>query len=197
MPRNLRSRERSLFDLEPVSIFEKLASVLRPLDAPLVESLLGLAIEIAREGREGRKIGTIFMLGDADGVLRHSRPLILDPLAGHPAAARRVDDKNLRGTIKELAQLDGAFVVARSGIFVASCRYLDAKASVVDLPFGLGARHMAAAAMSKVTASIGIVVSETATVRIFQKGHLLAEIVCAPKPRLQKLVIPLVAKLRP
>ncbi len=196
MPRQYSPREGAFFDLEPVSILEKLSSILRPLAAHVVESLLGLAIEIAREGREGRKIGTIFMLGDADAVLRHSRPLILDPLAGHPATARRVGDKNLRGTIKELAQLDGAFIVARSGIFVASCRYLDAKASVVDLPFGLGARHMAAAAMSKVSASIGIVVSETATVRIFRKGRLLAEIVCAPKPRLQKLLVPLMSKLR-
>ncbi len=189
------SRPRDLLDLEQLSILQKLGSLLQPLPAPVVESLLGLAIEIAREGREGRKIGTIFMLGDAETVLRHSRPLILDPLAGHPAEVRRADDKNLRGTVKELAQLDGAFVVARSGTFVAACRYLDAKAAVVNLPFGLGARHMAAAAMTKISASVGIVVSETATVRIFQKGHLLAEIVCAPKPRLQKLVIPFLSKL--
>jgi hypothetical protein len=31
---------------------------------------------------------------------------------------RHVNDPNLRGTIKELAQLDGAFVVSRDGHFI-------------------------------------------------------------------------------
>lgn len=171
-------------------MLDKLTPLFRPLSPPIAESLLGLAIEIAREGREGRKIGTIFMIGDAGTVLRHSRPLILDPLTGHPEAIRRVANENLRGTIKELAQLDGAFVISDSGVFVAACRYLDAKAVAIDLPFGLGARHTAAAAMSKISRSIGIVVSETANVRIFKRGRMIAEISCAPKPRLQKLVTP-------
>ncbi len=88
-----------------------------------MEALLELAIEIAREGREGRRIGTLFTLGFANAVMGQSRSLILDPLAMHPADARRVTDPNLRGTIKELAQLDGAFIVDDDGTFVAACRY--------------------------------------------------------------------------
>jgi diadenylate cyclase len=185
-----KSRSQSLFHLELVSLLDHIAVLLRPLSLPVVESLLGLAIEIAQEGREGRRIGTIFMVGDPDLVLRHSRPLILDPLAGHSAAARRVADPNLRGTIKELAQLDGAFVISESGVFLAACRYLDAKAAEVTLPLGLGARHMAAGAMSKISSSVGIVVSETATVRIFRRGRLIAQISCAPKPRLEEFLTP-------
>jgi len=49
----------------------------------LLESLIGLAVEIAREGREGRRVGTLFTLGDENAVLARSRPLILDPLLGH------------------------------------------------------------------------------------------------------------------
>jgi len=41
-----------------------------------------LAIEIAREGREGRSIGILFTVGAETHVLQHSRCLILDPLAG-------------------------------------------------------------------------------------------------------------------
>jgi DNA integrity scanning protein DisA with diadenylate cyclase activity len=55
-------------------------------------------------------------------VIEHSRPLILDPLAGHPEAARHITDANLRGTLKELAQLDGAFVISDEGVVVAACR---------------------------------------------------------------------------
>ena len=77
----------------------------------VLDTVLELAIEIAREGREGRRIGTLFTIGFADLVMNHSRPLILDPLAMHLAEARPVTDPNLRGTIKELAQLDGAFII--------------------------------------------------------------------------------------
>ena len=47
----------------------------------VLESVLELALEVAREGREGRRIGTLFTLGKADAVLATSRALILDPLA--------------------------------------------------------------------------------------------------------------------
>src|SRR6202035_3203622 len=103
-------------------------------------SMIGLAVEIAREGREGRRIGTLFMLGDEDAVLARSRPLILDPLLGHPESSRHVTNLNLRGTIKELAQLDGGFVVSRDGIVLSACRYLDAVAAQVDVAPGLRAR---------------------------------------------------------
>src|SRR4029450_87985 len=119
-----------------------------------------LAIEIAREGREGHRIGTIFTVGDAGAVLERSRPLILDPLAGHPEAARHITDADLRGTLKELAQLDGAFVISDEGVVVSACRYLDATASGVEMPLGLGSRHFAAASISTVTQAIAIVVSE-------------------------------------
>src|ERR1700719_2628421 len=85
---------------------------LRRCDKKNLEPTIELAVEIAREGREGRRIGTLFTFGDADAVLARSRPLILDPLAGHSEQSRRIRDPNLRGTIKELAQLDGAFVVS-------------------------------------------------------------------------------------
>ena len=81
----------------------------------VLESALELALEIAREGREGRRIGTLFTVGKADAVLAASRALILDPLAGHAPARTHITDPNLRGTMKELAQLDGAFVISEVG----------------------------------------------------------------------------------
>jgi diadenylate cyclase len=103
--------------------------------------------------------------------------LILDPLAGHPTSSRHITNPNLRGTIKELAQLDGGFVVSHDGIFLSACRYLDAVAQHVDVPLGLGSRHIAAANMSAVTKAVGIVVSESSVVRLFCHGHLVAEII--------------------
>jgi len=103
--------------------------------------------------------------------------LILDPLSGHPESSLHVTNLNLRGTIKELAQLDGGFVVSRAGNFVSACRYLDAVAAEVDVPLGLGSRHIAAANMSAVTKAVGIVVSESSVVRLFCHGQLVGEII--------------------
>jgi diadenylate cyclase len=158
-------------------MFESILCQVTEYDAEIFESLIELAVEIAREGREGRRIGTLFMLGDEQTVLAKSRSLILDPLSGHPESSRHVSDPNLRGTIKELSQLDGAFVVSGNGLVLSACRYLDATASAVELPLGLGSRHIAAANMSSVTKAVGIVVSESAVVRLFCHGKLVGEII--------------------
>lgn len=158
-------------------MFESILCQVADYDAELVESLIELAVEIAREGREGRRIGTLFTLGDEDAVLAKSRSLILNPLEGHSESLRHINDPNLRGTVKELAQLDGGFVVSAAGIVLAACRYLDAAATAIDLPMGLGSRHIAAAHISSATRAVGIVVSESAVVRLFCHGSLIGEII--------------------
>jgi len=142
-------------------MFESILCQVTEYNPEVLESLIGLAVEIAREGREGRRVGTLFTFGDENAVLARSRPLILDPLSGHPESSLHVTNLNLRGTIKELAQLDGGFVVSGEGIFLSACRYLDAVAAQVDVPLGLGSRHLAAAKMSAVTSGVGIGVSES------------------------------------
>lgn len=158
-------------------MFESILCQVTEYDSRILESLIELAVEIAREGREGRRIGTLFTLGDEQTVLAKSRLLILDPLVGHPESSRQLSNPNLRGTVKELAQLDGAFVVSGEGIVLSACRYLDATAADVELPLGLGSRHIAAANISAVSNAVGIVVSESAIVRMFCHGKLVAEII--------------------
>src|SRR3954451_9801990 len=158
-------------------MFESILCQVTEYDSEVLEALIELAVEIAREGREARRVGTLFTLGDEEAVLAKSRCLILDPLAGHPESSRHVTNPNLRGTIKELAQLDGGFVVSHSGIVLSACRYLDASASQVDVQMGLGSRHIAAANMSAVTKAVGIVVSESSVVRLFCHGQLVGEII--------------------
>ncbi len=85
-------------------MFESILCQVTAYDPEILEPLIELAVEIAREGREGRRIGTLFTFGDAETVLAKSRSLILDPLTGHPESSRSVTDLNLRGTIKELVR---------------------------------------------------------------------------------------------
>ena len=158
-------------------LFKIICSKLTNCREEILEPLLELAIEIAREGREGRRIGTLFTIGDAEAVMAWSRPLILNPFEGHPRNRRHIASADLWGTVKELAQLDGAFVVSDDGVFLAAGRFLDASASNIEVPFGLGSRHIAAASISFATSAIAIVVSESSVVRVFQHGALMAEII--------------------
>ena len=159
------------------SIFGEVCSRVAWCREEVLNPTLELAVQIAREGREGHRIGTLFTLGAADAVLASSRALILDPLAGHAPAATHISDPNLRGTVKELAQLDGAFVMAEDGTVVAACRYLDASVETVTIPLGLGSRHLAAASISQKFDLIAIVVSESSVVRVFYGGAMVAEII--------------------
>ena len=158
-------------------LLEEICSERREVDTQVLERTVALAVEIAREGREGRKIGTLFVVGDSEAVLRHSKPLILDPLHGHPDESKRIDDPDVRETLKELAQLDGAFVVSNEGVVVSAARYIDTVSEGVQVPLGLGSRHMAAASVSKQTNAVAVAVSESSTVRMFDNGELVSEII--------------------
>lgn len=101
----------------------------------------------------------------------------MDPLLGHPPEVKRIDDFNMRETTKELAQLDGAFIVSADGIILSAARYLNAESTGVKLPLGLGARHMAAAAITRATKAIAVVVSESSVLRVLYQGQIAAEII--------------------
>lgn len=160
-----------------VELFEDICSERRQVNTRVLEQTVALAVEIAREGREGRKIGTLFVVGDSEEVLKRSRPMILDPLAGHSDEIKRIDDPDVRETLKELALLDGAFVVSNEGVVVSATRYIDAVSENLSVPLGLGSRHVAAASVSKQTNAVAVAVSESSMVRMFDDGELVSEII--------------------
>jgi diadenylate cyclase len=158
-------------------VFEEICSEKRQVNSEVLKQTISLAVEIAREGREGRKIGTLFVVGDSGAVIKRSKPLILDPLQGHPDEDKQIESPDMRETIKELAQLDGAFLVSNSGVVLSAARYIDAASDNLDLPLGLGSRHMAGASISQQTSAVAVVVSESSMVRMFDDGELVSEIV--------------------
>ena len=158
-------------------VYEEICTEKREVDTRVLEQTVSLAVEIAREGREGRKIGTLFVVGDSGEVIKRSKPLILDPLHGHPDESKQIENPDMRETIKELAQLDGAFLVSNAGVVLSAARYIDAASDSLDLPLGLGSRHMAGASISRQTRAVAVVVSESSMVRMFDDGELVSEIV--------------------
>lgn len=178
--------ERDIIDsLSVVSLAEHLAKLtardLRRLETQVpLETLrlvVDLAVEIGREGREGKPVGTLFVVGQHRKVLELSHELVHDPFRGYGKSERMIRNPRVRESIKEVAQLDGAFIVSSDGVVHAGGRHLDAPAKGLTLSKGLGARHWAAAAISKATKAIAIAVSEsTGTVRLFQNGIVVLRI---------------------
>ena len=163
--------------MSKTKLYEEICSERRQVNTSVLKQVVSLAVEIAREGREGRKIGTLFVVGDSGEVVRRSKPMILDPLQGHPDEDKYIEDPNMRETVKELAQLDGAFVVSNAGVVLSAARYIDAASDSLNLPLGLGSRHMAGASISQQTDAVAVVVSESSMVRMFDDGELVSEIV--------------------
>jgi diadenylate cyclase len=147
------------------------------------ESLLALVMEMAYEGREGRPIGCTFVLGDHENVLHYSRPLVFNPFQGHPEEALHITKLEVRETLKEFSSIDGAFVIRDDGVVLAAGRYLNAAYHGEPMPQGLGARHASAAAITGVTNSVALVVSESSgRVTIFRGGRIITTIEKAAPP---------------
>ncbi|MEM8735662.1 MAG: DNA integrity scanning protein DisA nucleotide-binding domain protein [Planctomycetota bacterium] len=142
-----------------------------------LKTVIDLASQIGREGREGKKVGTIFVVGDTRKVLSHCKDSGFDPLKGYKRENRSLFDARVREDIKEIAQMDGAFVVSPDGTIERSRQIIEVAHAELSMSKGLGARHWAGAAISQITKAIGIVVSQsTGTVRLFQNGDTVLRI---------------------
>lgn len=150
--------------------------------ADVLEKVINLASQLGSEGREGKPVGAIFVLGDTDRVIPLTKQLVLNPFQGYPENERNILDESFEETIKEFSTIDGAFIIRGDGVVETCGSYLKtASQKEFELPRGLGARHHAAAAITAVTDAIAVVVSEsTGTVTIFRAGKILTEI---EKPR--------------
>jgi PAS domain S-box-containing protein len=141
------------------------------------DAVFHICTEISIEGREGKPVGTTFLIGDTKKVLEKSRQIILNPFEGHKPEARLVMNPELKENIKALAQLDGAFVITGDGFVESVGRYITVDTSSVKLPGGMGTRHNSVAAITQVTKTVGIVVSQSGgVITIFRNGLILKKI---------------------
>src|ERR1700730_9064909 len=163
------------------------AQDLRKLDTqvPLetLRAVVDLATEIGREGREGKPVGTMFVVGDTRKVMSMSRPINFNPFRGYSEKERDIRDRKVREQIKDVAQLEGAIIIRRDGVAESACIFLDVSAEGITLSKGLGTRHWAAAAISRKTKAIAVAVSQSSgAVRIFQNGQVVLHIEPLARP---------------
>jgi diadenylate cyclase len=148
----------------------------RQVKAGVFDTVLELALELANEGREGKPVGTIFVIGEPKALGQHVRQMVLNPFKGYTEKERQILDPAVRSTIKEFSTIDGAFIINRRGVVQSAGTYLEPRAVPADLPPGLGARHHASITAA-VPGAIAIAVSEsTGEVRVFRHGVAVADI---------------------
>lgn len=156
----------------------RLAEAVKP---ELFQTVLNIAVELADKGREGKPVGTIFVLGDSDKVLQLSKQMIMNPFKGYDEDERNILLPSIKETIREFAAMDGAFVIGDDGTVLTAGRYLGAAVDESELPRGLGSRHIAAAGITALTKAIAFVISESSgDVRIFKDGKIVMHIEKGP-----------------
>lgn len=147
------------------------------------EKVLTLCLELGHEGREGKPVGAIFVVGDHRDVQKYCREGRINPFKGYTEKERNVLDESIRETVKEIAKIDGAFILKGNGVILSGGTVLQPAASPETIPQGLGARHAAGAAITAITKSIAITLSEsTGTVRVWRRGTMITEIEKAMRP---------------
>jgi diadenylate cyclase len=140
----------------------------------VVERLLAIASELAMEGREGRPIGALFVLGDTDHVKSFSKPLVINPFYGYKEEDRNILNPFMDETIKEFSSIDGAFIIRGDGVIESAGSFVHAPNHDYQIPSGLGTRHSAGAAISLATDCLAIVVSSSGRqITLFRRGQML------------------------
>ena len=147
------------------------------LNPEIFQAVLNISIELADKGREGKPIGTTFVVGDEEKVTQYSKQMIINPFKGYEPEERNILSASIRETVREFASLDGAFIISNDGIILTAGCYLNAATGDSNLPQGLGSRHMAAAGITSLTNAVAFVISESSgDLRIFKNGKILMEI---------------------
>jgi len=141
------------------------------------ERVFGLAIELASEGREGKPVGAMFVLGDYREVQKYCQQNIINPFKGYLERERNILDHGMAETVKEFCSIDGAFVLKGNGAIMSAGTTVRPGLAGEELPRGLGSRHSAAAGITAITKSIAITISESnGTVRVWRRGQMITEI---------------------
>ncbi|MDP6038023.1 MAG: diadenylate cyclase [Candidatus Latescibacteria bacterium] len=155
----------------------KIAALAGDMPLEVVKTALDLAVDIGQEGREGEPVGTLFVVGDSERVLHHSRSMTFDPFRGYSEREKNISNPDIHEGVKEVALMDGAFIIQEDGVILSGGRYISADVQGLVLPKGLGARHVAAASITKTTRAIALAVSEsTGTVRAFKRGEIVLQL---------------------
>jgi DNA integrity scanning protein DisA with diadenylate cyclase activity len=164
--------DKKIYRIGKFNLAEKLSS------ETIIETIIEIAQELGIEGREGKKVGTLFVIGDNEELKPYCRQLILNPFKGYEKDLLNIiQNNNLSETIKNFAQLDGAFIIDQEGTLLSAGTYLDVDTSNIKPYQGWGTKHLAATAITKETSAVAVLVSESGgAVKVFKNGRLVLKL---------------------
>jgi len=163
-----------VFDVDRVFFDISQTNLVDDISPDVIESAINICLELI-EGREGRKIGSAFIIGDEDSIKNHTKQMIINPFNGYDEKFRYITDPNIKETIKEFSQLDGVFVINKKGIVRSAGTYINIDNGDIDLQ-GLGTKHRNCAAITAKTNAIAIVLSESSNIKVFKEGKIVLEL---------------------
>ncbi len=138
------------------------------------QRVIAIALELSTEGREGKAVGSFFVVGDNEKVEGHTEQLIMNPFRGYPEDMRSILDNRMGETVKEFSTIDGAIIIRGDGVVMSAGTLVRAALVDEDLPKGLGSRHASAAGITRITNAVAVTVSESdGTVRIWRQGKIV------------------------
>ncbi|MBT6823892.1 hypothetical protein HOA59_00465 [archaeon] len=165
-----------IFDVDEIFFKISKHKLSEKIGSEVIESVINLASEIGIEGREGKKIGTAFIIGESQEISKYLRQLIINPFYNTETKIK-ITDPDIKETIKEFSQLDGVFIIDNEGHIVSSGTYIDIDTKDIELSQGFGTRHRACAAITKNTEAIAIAISSSGgKVRVFKEGKIIIRV---------------------
>ncbi len=165
-----------IFDVDEIFFKISKHKLSEKISSEVIESVINLASEIGIEGREGKKIGTAFIIGESQEISKYLRQLIINPFYNTETKIK-ITDPDIKETIKEFAQLDGVFIIDNEGHIISSGTYIDIDTKDIELSQGFGTRHRACAAITKNTEAVAIAISSSGgKVRVFKEGKIIIRV---------------------
>lgn len=161
--------DKILFDLST----HKIAEYIQPT---VLEAVIDIALDIVKEGREGKKLSTGFVIGNKEEISGYTKQLVINPFAGYPEESRNITDPSIKETVKEFSQLDGVFILDQKGTILSVGTYIDTDTIGISLP-GYGTKHRNCAALTTKTKSIAVVVSSSGgRISVFKDGRIILKL---------------------
>ncbi len=165
------------FEIKDIGVANLKEKISDRVDIKVLEAAFNIGSQIVREGKEGMPTGALFILGDSNRVLHHTRDSIRDPLEGCQTSELNIRDRSNWNTIKEYSMLDGAFVVDEEGYPRSAGRYVMFNEDTLEsYDEGHGGRHLAAASITEETRALAVVVSSEGPIRIYKDGGRIYDV---------------------
>jgi len=178
-----REKNRSEF-VQIICLNGSIADILEKLrkrgrkNLNIVERTLEILTGLSLKGYEGKAVGTMFLIGDIEGIKKNTTPMIINPFKGWRDV--NILERNRQRTFEAFSQLDGAIVLDSRGNAHSAGRMIHVKDDptcgkefAVQKPWdsgSTGTRSRASKYITEVSKTVSITLSMNGDISVFHGG---------------------------